>query len=318
MKVLIADPVDETAIKKIEEAGIEVDIKTGLSEIELEKEIENYDGLIVRSGVTVTKKILEAGKKLKVVGRAGVGVDNIDCAAAKELGIVVENTPTGNTNAAAEHTLTLMMLLSKHILHSNETMKLGKWDRKSFEGNELKNKTLGLIGFGNVGKKVAKVALALEMNVIVYDPFIDENKLKELGVKKTEFDEIIKNSDYITVHVPLTEKTKNMISTKQFSEMKKGVKILNVARGGVIDEAALLSAIENGIVSAAGLDVYSEEPPKNISLITNNKVIATPHLGASTKEAQENVAIEVAEQMVLALKNHEIKNCVNGITQLKE
>jgi D-3-phosphoglycerate dehydrogenase / 2-oxoglutarate reductase len=156
------------------------------------------------------------------------------------------------------------------------------------------------------------------MNVIVYDPFIDENKLKELGVKKTEFDEIIKNSDYITVHVPLTEKTKNMISTKQFSEMKKGVKILNVARGGVIDEAALLSAIENGIVSAAGLDVYSEEPPKNISLITNNKVIATPHLGASTKEAQENVAIEVAEQMVLALKNHEIKNCVNGITQLKE
>lgn len=318
MKVLIADPVDEMAIKKIEDAGIDVEIKTGLNENELEKEIENYEGLIVRSGVTVTKKILEAGKKLKIVGRAGVGVDNIDCVAAKELEIVVENTPTGNTNAAAEHTLALLILLSKHIIHSNETMKLGKWGRKSFEGSELKSKTLGLIGFGHVGKKVAKVALAFEMNVLVYDPFIDENKLKELGVTKTEFDEIIKNSDYITVHVPLTEKTKNMISTKQFLEMKKGVKILNVARGGVIDEDALLSAIENGIVSAAGLDVYSEEPPKNISLIKNSKVIATPHLGASTKEAQENVAIEIAEQIVLALKNNEIKNCVNGLNQLKK
>ncbi|MFA5125943.1 MAG: hydroxyacid dehydrogenase, partial [archaeon] len=255
--------------------------------------------------------------KLKIIGRAGVGVDNVDKEKAKELGIVVENTPFGNTNAAAEHTLALMILLSKHIIHSHKTMKEGKWDRKSFEGTELKNKTLGLIGFGNVGKKVAKVALAFEMNVMVYDPFLPDEKFKELGVRKAELNDIYKQADYITVHVPLTDKTKNMISDKEFDQMKKGVRILNVARGGVIDENALLKAINDGKVACAGLDVYSEEPPTKKELIAHEKVICTPHLGASTIEAQENVGIEVAEQIVLALKNGEVKNCVNGLMKLR-
>jgi D-3-phosphoglycerate dehydrogenase len=304
MKVLIADSVSETAMNLLKDSGLEVYEKTGMSEEELVQEIPEYAGVIVRSGAKITKKVLDAAKKLKIVGRAGVGVDNIDCAAAKELGIAVENTPTGNTNAAAEHTISLMILLSKHIVHSNETMKQGKWDRKNFEGTELKGKTLGLIGFGNVGKKVAKVALALEMRVLVYDPFIDEIKLTELGANKVEFDEIIHAS--------------NMISKKQFDEMKTGIRILNVARGGVIDENALLGALESGKVAAAGLDVYNEEPPMNRKLIEHKKVIATPHLGASTIEAQENVAIDVAEQIIFALKNGEIKNCVNGITELKK
>ena len=319
MKILVADPVSETALSIMKDAGLQVEVRTGLKEDELAKLAPDYDAFVVRSGVKITKKVLEAGAKgkLKVVGRAGVGVDNIDKEAAKALGICVENTPFGNTNAAAEHTIALMILLSKHIIHSYKTMKEGKWERKSFEGTELKAKTLGLIGFGNVGKKVAKVALAFEMDVLVYDPFIPAEKLAQLGVKKAELAEIYSKADYITVHVPLTDKTKNMISEREFAQMKKGVRILNVARGGVIDEAALLKALEGGKVAAAGLDVYNEEPPMDRALIANEKVICTPHLGASTIEAQENVGLEVAEQMVLALKKGEVKNCVNGVTKLR-
>ncbi|MFA5361422.1 MAG: hydroxyacid dehydrogenase, partial [archaeon] len=274
----------------------------------------------IRSGVKITKKVLEAGAngKLKIIGRAGVGVDNVDKKAAKELGIVVENTPFGNTNAAAEQTLALMMLCARPTYLACKSMKEGKWDRKSFEGTELKLKTLGLIGFGNVGKKVARVAQSLEMNVIVYDPFLSEEKFRELKVKKAELEEIYTNSDYITVHVPLTEKTKDMINEEQFNKMKNGVRILNVARGGVINEGALLNAIKLGKVAAAGLDVYTEEPPLNKELIMHERVTCTPHLGASTIEAQENVGIEVAEQIVLALKKGEVKNCVNGLTKLRE
>jgi D-3-phosphoglycerate dehydrogenase / 2-oxoglutarate reductase len=319
MNVLVADKVDKKAVELIKEAGIEVDEKFGLKEEEIISIIANYDALLVRSDTIVTKKILEAGAsgKLKMVGRAGVGTDNIDKPSAKELGIAVENTPFGNTNAAAEHTLTLMIMLSKHIIHANNSMKKGEWDR-NFKSTELKAKTLGLIGFGNVGKKVAKVALAFEMNVLVYDPFVDAKVLDELGVKKAELDEIISASDYLTVHVPLTDKTKNMISTNQFEKMKNGIRILNVARGGVIDEEALLSAIKSGKVAAAGLDVYNEEPPMLRELIENDHVITTPHLGASTNEAQENVAIEIAEQVILALKENKIKNCVNGVQELKK
>jgi D-3-phosphoglycerate dehydrogenase len=320
VKVLVCDPVSDTALKIMSSAGIQVDSKFGLKEDELAKLAPEYDGFVVRSGVKITKKILEDGAKgkLKIIGRAGVGVDNIDKEAAKTVGIVVENTPFGNTNAAAEHTLALMIMLTKHIIHSNKSMKEGKWDRKSFEGSELKAKTLGLIGFGNVGKKVARVALAFEMQVLAYDPFIEESKLKELGVKKAELNEIYSQSDFITVHVPLTDKTKGMIGEKEFSEMKDGVRILNVARGGVINEDALIGALNSGKVAAAGLDVYSEEPPMKKELINNEKVVCTPHLGASTLEAQENVALEVAEQIVLALKKGEIKNCVNGLKELRK
>ncbi|MFA6269134.1 MAG: NAD(P)-dependent oxidoreductase, partial [archaeon] len=213
-RVLVTDQVSETALEIIRKAGIELDVKLNLKEDELAALAPNYDGFVIRSGVKITAKVLEAGAtgKLKIIGRAGVGVDNVDKESAKSLGIVVENTPFGNTNAAAEQTLALMMLCARPNYLACKSMKEGKWDRKSFEGTELKAKTLGLVGFGNVGKKVARVALAMEMNVLVFDPFVPAEKLLELGVKKAEIDEIITNSDYITVHVPLTEQTKNMIS----------------------------------------------------------------------------------------------------------
>ncbi|MDD3085811.1 MAG: hydroxyacid dehydrogenase [Candidatus ainarchaeum sp.] len=320
VRVLVTDEVSEKALELMKSEGIEVDVLLKKNEDELVTLAPNYDGFVIRSGVKITKKVLEAGAngKLKIIGRAGVGVDNVDKEAAKELGIVVENTPFGNTNAAAEQTLALMMLCARPTYLACKSMKEGKWDRKSFEGTELKLKTLGLIGFGNVGKKVARVAQSLEMNVIVYDPFLPEEKFKELGVKKAELEEIYTNSDYITVHVPLTEKTKDMINEEQFNKMKNGVRILNVARGGVINEGALLNAIKLGKVAAAGLDVYTEEPPLNKELIMHERVTCTPHLGASTIEAQENVGIEVAEQIVLALKKGEVKNCVNGLTKLRE
>lgn len=319
-KVLVTDEISASAIEIMKSAGLQIDVKLGLKEDELTSLAPNYDAFVIRSGVKITAKVLESGSKgkLKVIGRAGVGVDNVDKESAKALGIVVENTPFGNTNAAAEQTLSLMMLAARPNYLACKSMKEGKWDRKSFEGTELKAKTLGLIGFGNVGKKVAKVALALEMKVIVYDPFLPVEKFSELGVIKAELEEIYASADYITVHVPLTDKTKNMISDEQFLKMKKNVRILNVARGGVINEIALLNALNNGKVASAALDVYSEEPPLNKELIMHEKVICTPHLGASTFEAQENVGLEVAEQMVLALNKNEVKNCVNGLAKLRE
>lgn len=320
LSVLIADPLSEKALEIMKSAGLSLESKFGLSEAELCAIAPNYDAFVVRSGVKITRAVLESGAKgkLKIIGRAGVGVDNIDKEAAKEFGIAVENTPFGNTNAAAEQTLALLMLCARPNYLACKSMKDGKWDRKNFEGTELKDKTLGLIGFGNVGKKVAKVALALEMNVLVYDPYLPDEKFKELGVKKAELSQIYSTADYITVHVPLTDKTKNMISDNEFNEMKQGVRILNVARGGVINEDALFKAINSGKVAAAGLDVYSAEPPANRELILNDKVVCTPHLGASTFEAQENVGFDVAEQMVLALTKKEIKNCVNGVGKLRE
>ena len=299
MKVLIADKMNSRVSEILQHNGIESDEKIGLGEDELVQIIADYDALLVRSDTTVTAKILEKGAqgKLKIVGRAGVGTDNIDKVVAKEFGIAVENTPFGNTNAAAEHTLTLLMMLAKHIVHSNESMKKGEWNR-NFKGSELKGKTLGLIGFGNVGSKVGLVAKALEMKVIVYDPFVTDEKLAEFGFVRTELDNLIKESDYISPHVPLNEKTKNMVDTKEFEQMKTGVKILNVARGGVINECALLDALNNGKVAAAALDVYDDEPPTNQELVKHQKVIATPHLGASTKEAQ----VRIGKKLIRILK----------------
>ena len=317
MKVLIADKLSSKVKEILEKKGLEADEKIGLSEEELIKIIPDYEAMIVRSDTIVTAKILAAGDKLKIIGRAGVGTDNIDKEKAAELGIVVENTPFGNTNAAAEHTLTLLMMLSKHIVHSNESMKNGDWDRKSFKGRELKEKTLGLIGFGNVGSKVGLVAKALEMEVIVYDPFVSDEKLAEFGFARATLEELIKTSDYISPHVPLNEKTENMIGKNQFLEMKDGVRILNVARGGVINETALLDALKSGKVAAAALDVYTDEPPTNRELIEHSSVIATPHLGASTAEAQENVALDVAGQIVMGLIEGKVMFCVNGVEKLR-
>ncbi|MBW2983757.1 hypothetical protein KY361_01435 [Candidatus Woesearchaeota archaeon] len=317
MKVLLADKISKAAVDIFEKAGIEVDNKPGLSEDELAAIISEYDAMVVRSGVKVTAKILEAGKKLKVVGRAGVGTDNIDKETAAKLGIAVENTPLGNVNAAAEHTLTMLMMLAKHVIHGTESLKKGEWERKKYKGIELKGKTLGIVGIGNVGKKVAKVALALEMDVIGYDPFVDEKTSKSMGIKKVELDKLIKGSDFITVHVPLNDKTKDMIGKKQFAQMKDSVRILNVARGGVINEKELLDALNSGKVAAAAIDVWEQEPPTLRELVESPKVIATPHLGASTAEAQENVAVDVSNQIVDALKKGKIVNVVNGVKELR-
>ncbi|MDP7179874.1 MAG: hydroxyacid dehydrogenase [Candidatus Woesearchaeota archaeon] len=318
MKILIPDKVNDKATEILKTAGFEVENKPGISQEELIQICADADAMIVRSGIKITKEVIQAAKKLKLVVRAGVGYDNIDANAAAEAGVVVENTPFGNTNAAAEHTLVLLMLLAKHIIHAHTELKGGIWDRKKYKATELKDKTLGIIGLGNVGKKVAKVALAFEMNVLVHDPFVLDDVLTELKVKKAELEEIFKNSDYITVHVPLTDKTKDMISDEQFASMKEGVRILNVARGGVINEDALEKAINSRKVAAAALDVYGQEPPICKSLIANDRVICTPHLGASTKEAQINVAVDAANQIVEALKNNKIVHCVNKVEKLKE
>lgn len=318
MKVLIPDKVDKKATEILEEAGMEVENKPGISVEELVKICKDSDAMIVRSGIKITKEVIEAAKNLKVVVRAGVGTDNIDKEAAASSGVVVENTPFGNINAAAEHTLTLLMVLAKHILHSTIELKSGVWDRKKYKATELKGKTLGIIGLGKIGKKVAKVANALEMSVISCDPFIDKAAMEEVGIKKVELEELLKTSDYITVHVPLNDKTKDLISEKEFALMKDGVKILNVARGGVVNEEALEDAILNDKVAAAALDVYGQEPPICQSLLAHDKVICTPHLGASTKEAQINVGVDAANQIINALKNGKIENCVNGVEKLKD
>lgn len=318
MKILIPDKVNEKATKILEEAGFTVENKPGISEEELIKICSDADAMIVRSGIKITPAVIDAATSLKLVVRAGVGFDNIDAEYAASKGVVVENTPFGNTNAAAEHTLTLMILLAKHVIHSHIELKGGTWNRKKYKGTELKGKTLGIVGLGNVGKKVAKVAIALEMDVLSFDPFIDESGMNELGIKKVELDELIKVADYITVHVPLNDKTKDMISEGQFKMMKDGVKIVNVARGGVVNEGALEHAIKSGKVAAAALDVYSSEPPVCNSLIGDDRVICTPHLGASTKEAQVNVAVDAANQIVSALKEGKIENCVNGVKEIKK
>lgn len=317
MKVLIPDKVDKKATEILEDAGFEVENKPGISVEELIKICGDYDAMIVRSGIKVTKEVIDAAKNLKVVVRAGVGTDNIDKEVAAENGVIVENTPFGNINAAAEHTLTLLMVLAKHILHSTIELKGGVWDRKKYKATELKGKTLGIIGLGKIGKKVAKVANALEMSVISYDPFIDKAAMEEVGIKKAELEELLKTSDYITVHVPLNDKTRDLISEKEFALMKDGVKILNVARGGVVNEQALEDAILSDKVAAAALDVYNQEPPICQSLLAHDKVICTPHLGASTKEAQINVGIDAANQIIAALKDGNIQNCVNGVEKVK-
>ena len=318
MKIIIPDKINPKAIEILEEGGFSVVNKPGITVDELIKIVADYDGMIVRSGIKVTKEVIAAAKRLKVIGRAGVGVDNIDLEAAKEKGIAVMNTPLGNVNAAAEHTLTLLMMLAKHIIHAHLELKKGIWDRKKYQGIELRDRTLGIIGLGHVGKKVAKVANALEMKVICYDPFLDAKKMKEMGVEKRELDEVIKKSDFITIHVPKTKETANMINKEKIAMMKDGVRILNVARGGIINEDDLYEAIKSGKVAAAAIDVWNEEPPKCKHLIELEQVISTPHLGASTIEAQENVAVDIANQLVEALNKKKLVNVVNGVTYLRE
>lgn len=310
-KVLIADKMAPDAAKVFEDRGIPVDIKTGLSEDELIGIIPEYAGLAIRSATKVTPKVLGAAKNLKVVGRAGIGVDNVDIKAATEKGVIVMNTPFGNSVTTAEQALSLMMSLARHIPQANASTHAGKWEKNKFMGVELASKVLGLIGCGNIGSIVADRAQGLKMKVIAYDPFLSPERAREINVEKVELDELLKRADFISLHTPLNDKTRNILNKDSIAKTKKGVRIINCARGGLVVEADLKAAIESGHVAGAALDVFEVEPAKENALFGMEQVICTPHLGASTSEAQENVAIQVAEQISDYLNNGTVTNAIN-------
>ncbi len=310
MKILVADPISERGVELLR-GKFHVDVNTGLKEDALLQIIGDYDALVVRSQTKVTRKVIDAAKKLRVVGRAGVGVDNVDVDAATKRGIIVMNTPGGNTISTAEHTFSMIMALSRKIPQAHASMKAGRWDRKSFEGVELHNKTLGIIGMGRIGGEVARRAIAFGMRVLAYDPFLSLSRAKALQVEVVELDEIYGRSDFITIHVPMTDQTRGMINKDAIAKMKKGVRLVNCARGGLIVEADLLEALKSGKVAGAALDVYEAEPPKDSPLLALDNVVMTPHLGASTTEAQESVGTEVAEQIADVLTGGTIRNAVN-------
>lgn len=312
-KVLVSDPISDFGIQLLMDTpDVTVDKKSGLSEDELIGVIGEYDALLVRSQTKVTPRIMQAAKKLKVIGRAGVGVDNIDLDAATKSGIIVINAPDGNTITTCEHAFAMMMALARHIPQAYVKTIQGTWDRKSFVGVELRNKTLGVLGMGRIGSEVAKRAKAFGMEIIGFDPFMTEERAEKIGVKLGTVDEIIRQADFLTVHTPLTAETKHMIARPQFEVMKKGMRIVNCARGGIIDELALVEAIDEGIVAGAAFDVFEAEPPQaDHPFLTHPKIIVTPHLGASTIEAQENVAIDVSEQVLHILREEPFKNAVN-------
>lgn len=310
-KVLISDKLSPAAVKIFGDRGIEADVKVGLSPQELKSIIGEYDGLAIRSATKVTAEILAAGTKLKVVGRAGIGVDNVDVAAATQRGVVVMNTPFGNSITTAEHAIALMFALARDIPQANSSTHAGKWEKSRFMGVELTGKTLGVIGCGNIGANVAERAIGLRMRVVAYDPFLSHERAKDLGVEKVDLDELFGRADVITLHTPLTEATRNIIDAKAIAKMKKGVRIINCARGGLIAEEDLKGAIESGHVAGAALDVFQVEPAVDNPLFGMEKVIATPHLGASTKEAQENVALQIAEQMSDYLLSGAVTNALN-------
>lgn len=311
MKVLISDNISSKCVEILKNAGLEVDMKVGLKPEELKACIGDYHGLVIRSATKVTSEILSAAKNLKVIGRAGSGLDNVDKTAATKKGIVVMNTPGGNTITTAEHTIAHLVSLARLIPQGTMSLKAGKWEKKKFMGVELYNKTLGILGIGNIGSQVAKRMQAFAMNVIAFDPFLSEDKAKIMGVEKVDLKELFKRSDFITIHTPLTPETKYLINKKTIKIMKPGVRIINCARGGIINEKDLYDAIVEGKVAGAALDVFEKEPPENNPLLTLDNVVATPHLGASTKEAQENVAVAVAEQIVDYLIHGTIRNAVN-------
>ncbi len=314
INVFIADPLSEDGIfplRQETDLNLNVIIDTGLTAEQLIAKIEDVHVLLVRSQTKVTREIIQAAKNLKLIGRAGVGVDNIDLAAATEHGIIVVNAPDGNTNSAAEHTIAMMTSLARHIPQAYNSLKNGKWDRKSYVGVELKNKTLGVVGFGRIGAEVAYRAKGQRMEVMAYDPFLTEERAKELGVKKSTVEEICQTADFITVHTPLLPETRNLINKEKFAMMKTGVRIINCARGGIINEDDLYDAIVEGKVAGAALDVFVEEPATDHKLLTLPQVIATPHLGASTIEAQESVAVDVSNDIIKFYKTGTVTNPVN-------
>jgi D-3-phosphoglycerate dehydrogenase len=309
-KVLISDSLSPRAIEVFKDAGIEVDVKIDLKEADLIAIIGNYEGIAIRSATKITAKVLDAATKLKVVGRAGIGVDNIDLAAAAAHGVVVMNTPFGNTTATAELAITHIMAVARQLGSANSTTHAGKWLKNKYMGVEVTGKTLGIIGCGNIGSIVADRAQGLKMHVIAYDPFLDHERARSLDVEKVELDELLAQADFITLHTPMTPQTKYILNKETLAKTKKGVRIVNCARGGLIHEGDLKAAIESGHVAGASLDVLEVEPGKENPLFGMEEVNLTPHLGASTHEAQENVALQVAEQIADYLKSGTIVNAV--------
>ncbi|OIO59401.1 MAG: phosphoglycerate dehydrogenase [Verrucomicrobia bacterium CG_4_10_14_3_um_filter_43_23] len=313
MKILVADRISSTGIDYLKQQnGLEVIEQYEASPEERISQVQGIDALIVRSATEVTAAIINAARNLRVIGRAGVGVDNIDLEAATEKGIIVLNTPTGNTIATAELTFTHIMCSARLLPQANQSMKAGEWDKKSFSGNELRGKVLGVIGAGRIGAEVAKRAQSFEMDVLAYDPFLTKTRASAIGVTMVSLDDLFKNADYITVHVPLTEDSQYLLDESAFAKMKKGVRVFNCARGGIIKESALIQAVKSGKVAAAGLDVFENEPLSKDSELRNlPNVVLTPHLGASTKEAQESVGLEVAEAITSVLRGGMIRNALN-------
>ncbi len=312
-KIIASDNLSEKGLKILRECeGIEINSCPGISHEELCEIIHEYDAILIRSGTTVTSEIIDKGKKLKLIGRAGVGVDNVDIAAASKRGIIVMNTPDGNTITTAEHTISMIMSLARKIPNAAASMASGKWEKKKFMGVEVQDKVIGIIGLGRIGRIIAKRTKGFGMKVIAKDDFTEDRTFENMGVKRVELDELFASSDFITVHTPLTPETKHIINKEAFSKMKKGVRIINCARGGIVNENDLCDAISEGIVAGAALDVFESEPPSHDNKILDmDEVVCTPHLGASTHEAQENVSINIAEQAIEYLINGVVTNSVN-------
>jgi D-3-phosphoglycerate dehydrogenase len=311
-KVLVSDPIAQDGIDAL--AGhAQVDVRLGLPKEELIAAIGEYDALVVRSGTKVTADIIEAGKRLQVIGRAGVGVDNIDLQAATRCGVIVVNAPLGNTISAAEHAIGLMLALARHIPAANLSLREGRWERKRFMGVEVRGKTLGVIGLGQVGSEVARRARGLEMHLLGHDPFVSEERAQVMGVELVSLTDLLKRSDFISLHTTLTPDTRNLIGEPQLKLVKPSVRIINTARGPLIDAGALCRAVDEGRVAGAAIDVFEKEPPPPDSiLLKNDKILVTPHLGASTAEAQERVAVDVAEQIIAVLKGQPARYAVNA------
>jgi D-3-phosphoglycerate dehydrogenase / 2-oxoglutarate reductase len=312
-KVLISDALSTAAVQIFKDRGIDVDFQPALGKDKekLADVVGNYDGLAIRSATKVTAKIVEQAKNLRVIGRAGIGVDNVDIPAATSRGIIVMNTPFGNSITTAEHAISLMLALARQIPEADASTRAGKWEKNKFMGVEIFGKTLGVIGCGNIGSIVADRAVGLKMKVIAYDPFLSPDRATDLGVEKVDLDELLRRADFITLHTPLTDKTRNIISADAIKAMKTGVRIINCARGGLVDEAALYEALKHGHVAGAAFDVFVTEPATENPLFNLPNVVCTPHLGASTSEAQENVALQIAEQMSDYLLRGAITNAIN-------
>ena len=312
-KVLISDALSPAAVQIFKDRGVEVDFQPNLGKDKdkLAAIIDGFDGLAIRSATKVTEKMLEKAKSLKVIGRAGIGVDNVDIPAATAKGIIVMNTPFGNSITTAEHAITLMLALARQIPQADASTQAGKWEKNKFMGVEITGKTLGVIGCGNIGSIVAERAHGLKMKVVAFDPYLSSERALDLGVEKVELDELLRRADFITLHTPLTDKTRNIIDAAALAKTRKGVRVVNCARGGLVDEAALRQALDSGHVAGAAFDVFTEEPATQNPLFGHPNVVCTPHLGASTMEAQENVALQVAEQMSDYLLRGAISNAVN-------